>query len=112
MSRRGRTTTIFVAAGLAVGLVLAIFVSPFASSSPDGLEKVAAEEGFEGASLDHEFADGPLADYGVEGIDNDKVGTGVAGLIGTVITFGVGLALFGILRVVRRRSPTATAPST
>lgn len=105
---------LFVVAGLLVGLGLAILVSPFASSSPDGLEKVAGEEGFalceeEGQTdcdesvRDHDTADSPLADYGVEGIDNEKVGTGVAGLIGTLVTMGVGLGLFALIRVLHDR---------
>ena len=36
---------LFVVAGLLVGLGLALFVSPFASSSPDGLEKVGRRGG-------------------------------------------------------------------
>ena len=96
---------LFVVAGLLVGLGLALFVSPFASSSPDGLEKVAAEEGFDGTAIDHRAADSPLADYGVEGIDNARASTGLSGVIGVLITFGVGLALFAAARTVRTRSP-------
>jgi PDGLE domain len=99
-----RTIRIFVLAGLLVGLGLAIFAGPFASSEPDGLEKVATEEGFDGAAENHDLADGPLADYGVEGVDDPRVGTGLAGLIGVLVTFGIGLALFGVVRVVRERS--------
>ena len=99
-----RNIRIFVLAGLLVGLGLAIFASPFASSEPDGLEKVAAEEGFDGAAENHDLADGPLADYGVEGVDDPRVGTGLAGLIGVLVTFGIGLALFGVVRVLRERS--------
>lgn len=101
---------IFIAAALLVGLGLAIFVSPFASSSPDGLEKVAETEGFDGAAQDHDMGDGPLADYGVKGVDDEKLGTGVAGLIGTLVTFGIGLGLFGLVRVARDRStPSASS---
>lgn len=92
---------IFVVAGLLVGLALALFVSPFASSSPDGLEKVAEEEGFSEAAEDSALADSPLADYGVEGIDDDKAGTAVSGLIGVLLTFGIGVGLFGVVRVLR-----------
>lgn len=95
---------IFIVAGLLVGLALAMLVSPFASSSPDGMEKVAAEEGFGDAADDHALADAPLADYGVEGVDDEKVGTALAGLIGTMATFGIALGLFGLLRIVRERS--------
>ena len=99
-----RNIRLFVLAGLLVGLGLAVFASPFARSEPDGLEKVAAEEGFDGVAENHDVADGPLADYGVDGVDDTRVGTGLAGLVGVLVTFGVGLALFGVVRVVRERS--------
>jgi cobalt/nickel transport system permease protein len=102
-----RNLRLFLLAGLLVGVGLALFVSPFASSQPDGLEKVAAEEGFGDAAENHDVADGPLADYGVEGVDDARVGTAMAGLIGMLVTFGVGLALFAVARALRGR-PRAT----
>ena len=39
------STRTFVLAGIAVALVLAFLVSPYASSNPDGLEKVAVGQG-------------------------------------------------------------------
>ncbi len=62
-----------VVAGLVVAVALATFVSPFASSSPDGLEKVAADKALDTEVDEHAFAGGPLADYGVEGVDNERV---------------------------------------
>ncbi len=95
---------LFVIAGLLIGLGLAILVSPFASSAPDGLEKVAADEGFDESGRESDLADSPLADYGVEGVDDEKVATGIAGFIGTLVTLSVGLGLFALLRTVRERS--------
>ncbi len=97
-------TKLFIVAGLLVGLALALFLSPFASSKPDGLEKVATDEGFDGTVGDHDTADSPLADYGVEGVDNEKLGTALAGLIGVLLTFGIGLGLFAGMRVLAPRS--------
>lgn len=102
---------IFVVAGLLVGLALAVFVSPFASSSPDGLEKVAAEEGFDETAKDSAVADSPLADYGVEGIDDDRAGTAVSGLVGVLLTFGLGLGIFGLVRVLRRDERAEPEPT-
>jgi hypothetical protein len=100
----------FLLGGLLVAVGLALFASGFASSSPDGLEKVAGDEGFLGTARDHLFADGPLADYTVRGIDNQRLSTGVSGLIGVLVTFGMGLALFALVRAVRsgrdRAGPT------
>jgi hypothetical protein len=105
---------LFVVAGLLVGLALALLVSPFASSSPDGLEKVATEEGFDGSAREHDTADSPLADYGVDGVDNERVGTGLAGVIGVLLTFGIGIGLFAVVRARRPagRSPAASSGST
>ena len=42
-----RRSPLFVVLGLAVALAFAFFVSPLASSEPDGLERVAIDQGFE-----------------------------------------------------------------
>ena len=88
----------FLLAGLLVALVLAGVVSGFASSSPDGLEKVAEDQGFAGTAEDSALADGPLADYGVSGVENERLSTGLAGVIGVGITFAFGLGLFALVR--------------
>ena len=93
----------FLVLGLLVAVGLAIFVSPFASSSPDGLEKVAADKGIDADAKPHALADGPLADYGVAGIDDERVSTGLSGLVGVVLVFAVCLGGFGLLRVVRSK---------
>lgn len=95
----------FVAAGLLVALALAFFVSPEASSKPDGLNKVAIDEGFADQEEAHGLEDGPLAGYGVEGVDDDRLSTGLAGIAGVAVTFVVGGGLVLALRLVRRRSP-------
>jgi cobalt/nickel transport protein len=92
---------LFLIAGLLVTIGLALVVSGFASSSPDGLEKVAEDKGFLENARDHLFVDGPLADYTVEGVDNERLSTGLAGLIGVLVTFGIGLGLFALLRAMR-----------
>ena len=62
-----RTGT-FLALGVLVALLLAGVVSWYASSSPDGLEKVASDKGFIGTAKDHRMADSPFADYGTKGV--------------------------------------------
>jgi cobalt/nickel transport protein len=99
---RSANLRMFLVAGLLVTVGLALVVSGFASSSPDGLEKVAEDKGFLETAKDHAFADGPLADYTVRGVDNERLSTGLSGLIGVLITFGLGLALFAALVRVRR----------
>jgi cobalt/nickel transport protein len=51
---------------------------------------------------EHQLADSPLADYGIRGIDNEYLSTGLAGVAGVLITFAVGGGLFWL---ARRREP-------
>ena len=86
----------FYIIGFIVSLFLAGVVSFYASSSPDGLEKVAQDIGFIDTAKDHTNADGALADYGVKGIDNERASVGVAGIIGvigTAVVAGIGFKL-------------------
>ncbi|SCF44920.1 cobalt/nickel transport protein [Micromonospora matsumotoense] len=101
----------FVAAGLLVALLLAGVVSNYASSHPDGLDSsllkgctVNADDEITGGSCpaqrarDHELADSPLADYGIRGVDNGFLSTGLSGVVGVLLTFAVGGGLFWLLR--------------
>ena len=54
MSRRA--IALVVALGLVLSLGIAVFAAPWASSSPDGLERVAADEGFEDSATAHATA--------------------------------------------------------
>ncbi|MFO7292451.1 MAG: energy-coupling factor ABC transporter permease [Acidimicrobiia bacterium] len=99
----GRAVTTFVLTGLAVAVALVVFVAPFASPHPDGLETVAEQTGFASAAQEHPIG-GPLADYQVAGVESETVGTIVSGIIGTVIAFAIGL---GIVAVSRRRARSA-----
>ncbi|MEU6482728.1 energy-coupling factor ABC transporter permease [Streptomyces sp. NPDC046887] len=90
--------------GAAAALVLAAFFSFYASASPDGLERVAADKGIDREVRDHGLADSPLADYGVAGIDDPRLSVGLAGAIGVAGTIAVGT---GVFTVVRRRRETS-----
>jgi cobalt/nickel transport protein len=86
----------FYISGFIISLFLAGVVSFYASSSPDGLEKVAQDIGFIDKAKDHTNADGTLADYGVKGIENERASVGVAGVIGvigTAVIAGIGFKL-------------------
>lgn len=96
----GKAVGGFVAAGLAATVALVLVVAPLASSAPDGLEMVAEETGFAAAAENHPV-ESPLADYGVAGIQNERVGTVLAGGIGVGVTFLVG---FGLIALARRRT--------
>ena len=102
-------TRVFLLAGLLLALGLALFAGPFASGSPDGLEKVAEDKGFSESASDHGLADSPVADYAVRGVDDKRISTGLSGVIGVLITFGVGLGAFGLMRLRREAQDVAAA---
>ena len=81
--------------GIIVCLLVAVF-SPLASSSPDGLERVAENEGFLGLAQDMPFQF--IADYVFPGVENEVVATILAGLIGTIILFGIVYGLAWLLK--------------
>ncbi|MFJ8646102.1 energy-coupling factor ABC transporter permease [Streptomyces sp. NPDC093546] len=103
-----RSTTKVWATGLVTALALAGVVSFYASASPDGLEKVAADQGIDQKVEDHAAKDSPLADYGVSGVTNARLSGGLAGTIGVGATVAVGT---GVFWAVRRRRAEATAPA-
>ena len=87
----------FLISGFVISLFLAGVVSFYASSNPDGLEKVAQDIGFLDTAKEHTNADGVLADYGVKGIENERASVGVAGVIGVIGTAIVSGLLFTFL---------------
>lgn len=88
--------------GLLLAFLLAGFLSGYASSEPDGLNKVAIDQGFAEQEGDHALADFPLAGYAVRGIDDERLAGGLAGVIGVAMTFVVGGAIFfGVSRLGR-----------
>jgi cobalt/nickel transport system permease protein len=95
---------------IAVGLVIALLVvliSPLASSSPDGLERVAEDKGFV-----EEVEDSPyevLPDYTVPFIEDETATTIIAGAIGVLIVAGVG---YGTGRLGRRKIAAETGDTT
>lgn len=81
-----------------------MFVSPWASSSPDGLEKMAGDKGFLKKAEENEPAwkDSPMKDYAVPGVKSEKTSTAVSGLVGVVITVIVTLAVAMLARRLGR----------
>ena len=93
----GMRNRAFIMTSLVVALLIAVFLSPFASSDPDGLDRV---------SQDFEFADRAVEDapatrlpsasifdeYALKGVPAG-LATPIAGFVGTLITFGVTWAI-------------------
>ncbi|GLY33128.1 hypothetical protein Kisp02_64930 [Kineosporia sp. NBRC 101731] len=91
-----------------VSLLFAGVVSYYASSSPDGLEKVTQDHGIADNAQDHDLDDSPLAGYGVSGVDNARLSGGLAGVIGVAVVFVAASSLVLVTR--RRASLDLTAP--
>jgi cobalt/nickel transport protein len=85
---------------LLVSIGLAGIVSFYASSSPDGLEKVAGDIGFIETAKDHTFDNSALADYGVAGIENERLSVGIAGILGVIAT---GVLMYLIIKFISRK---------
>jgi len=89
------------AAGLALALGLAFFVSPYASNLPDGLEKVAENNSFTMAAAE-EY--GVFPDYKIQGVESEKLSTGLAGFAGTLLVFGFAFLMTGTRPRPRQRA--------
>ena len=90
----------FLISGFIASLLLAGVVSFYASSHPDGLEKVAEDIGFIETAKENTNVDSVLADYGVKGVDNERLSVGAAGVIGVIAT---GVISTGLFMLVRRK---------
>jgi hypothetical protein len=100
MSARAIPMRLFVALALSLAIGLAFFLSPYASSSPDGLNRVAGDKGFDGRARIHSIQeDSPIPGYAFPGIADEKLAKGLAGFIGTLGVFTLG---YGVAVTVRR----------
>lgn len=94
-----------VGVGIVISLFVAGFVSFYASSQPDGLEKVAEDQGFLATAQDSANATLPTADYGIAGVDSARLSGGLAGVLGVLVMAVIGFGLFWLLG--RSKKPTA-----
>ena len=100
--RRAVSFRLLVAVGLALAVGLAFFASPYASSSPDGLNRVAADKGFAGAA--EARAGAPVPVYAFPGVEDERLAKGLAGFAGTLGVFALG---YGVAYTLRRREVSA-----
>lgn len=84
--------------GVLIALAMAALVAPFASSLPDGLEKVAETKGF--AAKATALFESIMPDYLIPGIRNERIGTALAGIIGTLLVFSF---VFILARLLAKR---------
>ncbi len=85
----------WTAAGLVVALLLTL-LSPLASPHPDGLERVAENLGFIGAAQSAPYE--VIPDYVFPGISNEALATIAAGAAGTLLVFGIAVAIAALYR--------------
>lgn len=76
------------AGGLSIALVIAVFLSPFAAPTPDGLESVVASLGLN-AAADAPTLSAPMSDYRMPGLETLVLAGSSAGFVGTLIVFAV-----------------------
>lgn len=87
---------LWIAGGVAITL-LVILLAPFASTNPDGLERVAEELGFINTSIDAPYQF--LSDYSIPLLGETPLSTVIAGIIGAVIVAGF---VFVLARTMRK----------
>jgi len=81
--------------GLLLAVIVALF-SPLASPHPDGLERVAEDQGFIERAEEAPYQ--VIPDYVFPGIGSEALATILAGIVGTLIVFGLGYGLALVLR--------------
>lgn len=104
MNRNRYTTVIF--AGLLIAGIVAVSSAWLASSHPDGLERVAEDEAFLHRAEDPGYE--ILPDYTIPGIDNERLSTALAGIVGVAVVAGIGLGAGYLLRSRRGDSASST----
>jgi hypothetical protein len=92
--------------GTGIALLITFF-SPLASSEPDGLEKVAENEGFIAQAEDAPYE--VIADYALPGVDNEHLATILAGIIGVIIVAAIALAIAFLLWRLRGAQRSASS---
>ena len=106
MAKRTGANNVFVFVGLAIALSIAAFLSPLASQDPDGLDRVAEDLKFNDKAIEQPITkDLPTAqifdEYSLKAVSDEKLSTGIAGILGTLLTFGL---TWGIGKVAIRKS--------
>lgn len=101
----------FIISGLGAALLIAIFVSPFASSNPDGLDRVSQDLEFgHKAAKDTPANKLPFArifdEYALKGVP-ETIATPIAGLVGTLATFGIA---WGVGKLLVKNAPQSSDP--
>jgi cobalt/nickel transport protein len=103
---------VFVLSGLGIALLIGVFLSPFASRNPDGLDRVSQDLKFDKKAVQrtpaHELPFYQIFnEYALRGVP-EKAATPLAGLLGTLGTFGLA---WGVGKLTVRGSKTSDEAS-
>jgi cobalt/nickel transport system permease protein len=101
--------SVVIVYGMLIAVGLALFVSPFASPWPDGLEKVGENLGFLGKAAGKPLALAPIPDYSIPGVGSPAIATALAGAVGTIVMF---VFAFFLARVVTTKRVGDPQPPT
>jgi cobalt/nickel transport system permease protein len=95
----------FALASLGIALAVAIFLAPLASEKPDGLEYTGQKLQFLPKAESSKSKIWPLIpDYELPGLSRSKsLSTAAAGVVGTLVVFGVGLVLARSVDLTKRK---------
>ncbi len=98
----------WVVSGLAIALVI-ILLSPLASGSPDGLERVAADIGFiqQGAAAPYQI----LPDYSIPFLGESGLSTILAGAVGALVVAAVAIGVGRLARSSRSDASQSSIPA-
>lgn len=111
-NRSSERNKVFIITGLGVALLIAVFLSPFASSNPDGLDRVSKDHKFDTKANSEPLAHklpfySIFKEYELRGVPKE-VATPLAGLVGTLAAFGIA---WGLGKLVVRGSTSPDVPS-
>jgi len=81
--------------GLCIALLLAI-ISPIASQFPDGLDRFAEDQNFVDKAVEPAFS--VIPDYSFPCVTSEATATIIAGVLGTLILFGLVFGLASLLK--------------
>lgn len=92
--------------GVAIALLVAVSSAWLASGDPDGLERVAEDQDFIDTAQDPGYE--VLPDYTIPGVEDERLSTAIAGIIGVAVVGALALGAGMLLR--RRDSGTSRTP--
>ena len=107
-----RRNLALLAGGIALALLVVFALAPNASAQPDGLERVAEDQGFADRAQDAPLS--LLPDYTVPGVEDETLSTILAGVAGVLAVAAIALLAGWALRARStrrgRRDTADTAP--